>query len=249
MAQDPLSLLVVEDSELDFELLLAVLQRDRDHLGRPVRACRVEEEAGLRAALARGRGDALITDHNLPRFDSFAALRAARALDADLPVIVLSGEMSEELAVAVLQAGADDFVLKTRMFRLGPALSLRLKAISCCACDHTRNRNPSWAPDPIQRKAFSSCPRFSIGHGELNRLRSNPTPACVSAGATVTKGRVSGTPDTSAGGRPSGGGVFFAELLANRISWGVPVSSAWKAGCAASHATKGFTAKGEPQPK
>ncbi|MFN9572289.1 MAG: response regulator [Betaproteobacteria bacterium] len=126
MAQDPLSLLVVEDSELDFELLLAVLQRDRDHLGRPVRACRVEEEAGLRAALARGRFDALITDHNLPRFDSFAALRAARALDADLPVIVLSGEMSEELAVAVLQAGADDFVLKTRMFRLGPALKRSL---------------------------------------------------------------------------------------------------------------------------
>jgi signal transduction histidine kinase len=128
MAQDPLSLLVVEDSELDFELLLAVLQRDRDNLGRRVQARRVEDEVGLHEAFASGRVDALITDHNLPRFDSFAALRAARALDADLPAIVLSGEMSDELAVAVLQAGADDFILKTRMFRLGPALKRSLES-------------------------------------------------------------------------------------------------------------------------
>jgi signal transduction histidine kinase len=130
MAQiaDPLSLLVVEDSELDFELLLAILQRDRDSLGRPVRATRVEDEAGMREMFARGRVDAVITDHNLPRFDSFAALNVAKSLDENLPVIVLSGEMSEELAVAGLHAGADDFILKSRMFRLGPALKRSLQA-------------------------------------------------------------------------------------------------------------------------
>ncbi len=130
MAQiaDPLSLLVVEDSELDFELLLAILQRDRDSLGRPVRATRVEDEAGMREVFARGRVDAVITDHNLPRFDSFAALNVAKSLDENLPVIVLSGEMSEELAVAGLHAGADDFILKSRMFRLGPALKRSLQA-------------------------------------------------------------------------------------------------------------------------
>jgi signal transduction histidine kinase len=130
MAQsaDPLSLLVVEDSELDFELLLAILQRDRDSLGRPVRATRVEDEAGMREVFARGRVDAVVTDHNLPRFDSFAALKVAKGLDADMPVIVLSGEMSEELAVAGLHAGADDFILKSRMFRLGPALKRSLQS-------------------------------------------------------------------------------------------------------------------------
>jgi signal transduction histidine kinase len=130
MAQtaDPLSLLVVEDSELDFELLLAILQRDRDSLGRPVRATRAEDEAGMREAFARSRIDAVITDHNLPRFDSFAAIKVAKSLDDNLPVIVLSGEMSEELAVAGLHAGADDFILKSRMFRLGPALKRSLQA-------------------------------------------------------------------------------------------------------------------------
>jgi signal transduction histidine kinase len=117
-------LIVVEDSELDYDLTLATLMRE----GLRPRAVRVEDEAGLRDAFAQGPVDALITDHNLPRFDSFAALKVAKEVDPDLPVIVLSGEMSEELAVASLHAGADDFVLKTRMFRVASALQHSLAA-------------------------------------------------------------------------------------------------------------------------
>lgn len=120
-------LLVVEDSDLDYDLMLALLLRERATLG-TVRAVRVEDETGLRTAFAGGRFDVLVTDHNLPRFDSLAALRVARELDPDLPVIVLSGEMSEELAVACLHEGAEDFVLKSRMFRLAPALRKSLEA-------------------------------------------------------------------------------------------------------------------------
>jgi signal transduction histidine kinase len=127
-ADAPIHLLVVEDSELDYELLQAILLRDRETLGGRVRTHRAEDEAGMRAAFARGPVDAVITDHNLPRFDSFAALKVSKEIDPDLPVIVLSGEMSEELAVASLHAGADDFILKSRMFRLGPALKRSLDA-------------------------------------------------------------------------------------------------------------------------
>ena len=68
-APDPaLNLIVVEDSELDYELLLAMLMRE----GLRPRAVRVEDEAGMREAFAAGPIDAVITDHNLPRFDSFA---------------------------------------------------------------------------------------------------------------------------------------------------------------------------------
>lgn len=122
-----LRLLVVEDSDLDYDLMLALLLRERATLG-PVRAERVEDEAGMRAAFARGPFDLLITDHNLPRFDSLSALAVARELAPDLPAIVLSGEISEELAVACLHAGADDFILKSRMFRLAPALRRSLDA-------------------------------------------------------------------------------------------------------------------------
>ena len=117
-------LIVVEDSELDYELLIAMLMRE----GLRPRAIRAEDEAGMRDAFAQGPVDAVITDHNLPRFDSFASLKVAKAVDPDIPVIVLSGEMSEELAVASLHAGADDFVLKTRMFRVAAALQHSLAA-------------------------------------------------------------------------------------------------------------------------
>ncbi|MGZ8981786.1 MAG: ATP-binding response regulator [Burkholderiaceae bacterium] len=119
-----LNLIVVEDSELDYELLLATLMRE----GLRPRAVRVEDEAGMREAFAAGPIDAVITDHNLPRFDSFASLKVAKSVDSDIPVIVLSGEMSEELAVASLHGGADDFVLKTRMFRIAAALQKSLLA-------------------------------------------------------------------------------------------------------------------------
>jgi signal transduction histidine kinase len=125
---DTLRLLVVEDSEMDFDLLLALLARSRATLGGRVRAERVEDEAGMRAVFARGPVAAVITDHNLPAFDSFSALAVAKEVDADLPVLVLSGEMSEELAVAALHAGADDFILKSRMARLAPALKRSLDA-------------------------------------------------------------------------------------------------------------------------
>jgi len=120
----PLNLLVVEDSELDYELLLAMLARE----GLKARTTRVEDEAGMREYFAKGRVDAVITDHNMPRFDSLSSLSVAKSIDADVPVIVLSGEMSEELAVAALHAGADDFVLKTRMFRITSALQHSLRA-------------------------------------------------------------------------------------------------------------------------
>jgi len=120
----PIRLLVVEDSELDFELLVATLARD----GPRLRAERVEDEAGMRAAFDRGPVDAVLTDHNLPRFDSFSALKLAKSVDPDLPVLVVSGEMSEDLAVASLHAGADDFILKSRLFRIGPALLRSLQA-------------------------------------------------------------------------------------------------------------------------
>jgi len=127
-ADTPIRLLVVEDSELDYELLQAMLMRDRESLGGRVRTQRVEDEQGMRAAFACARIDAVVTDHNLPRFDAFAALKVSKEIDPDLPVLVLSGEMSEDLAVACLHAGADDFVLKSRMFRLAPALRRSLEA-------------------------------------------------------------------------------------------------------------------------
>lgn len=114
----PIRLLVVEDSELDFELLLRSLRRQRlapDPL-------RVEDADGLRSALASGGWDAVISDHRLPRFSSDEALRIVRESGHDLPFIIVSGTIGEEAAVAAMQSGADDYLVKGRLARLGPAL-------------------------------------------------------------------------------------------------------------------------------
>jgi signal transduction histidine kinase len=116
--------LVVEDSELDYELLLANLARD----GFDVTSTRVEEDQEMRAALAHQAYDVVISDHNLPRFSSFAALAVLKSTGLDLPFLVVSGESGEELAVETMLAGADDYIMKGRLKRLAPALRRSLSA-------------------------------------------------------------------------------------------------------------------------
>ncbi|HVL59351.1 MAG TPA: histidine kinase [Burkholderiaceae bacterium] len=114
----PVRLLVVEDNPLDYELLLHQLVRD----GFAPHAFRVEDEQGLRAALAAGGWDAVVSDHHLPRFSSEQALAIVRDSGSNLPFLIVSGTIGEDAAVAAMRAGADDFLIKGRLARLGPAL-------------------------------------------------------------------------------------------------------------------------------
>lgn len=113
-----LRLLVVEDSEDDFDLVVAHLRRQ----GRQVQARRVEDEAGLRAALGAEAWDAVISDFNLPRFDCATAQRVAGELRPFLPFIIVSGHIGEDAAVEAMHAGADDYVMKHNLVRLLPAI-------------------------------------------------------------------------------------------------------------------------------
>ncbi|MCL4774546.1 MAG: response regulator [Burkholderiaceae bacterium] len=119
-----LRLLVIEDSQLDYELLLATLSREPFD----VVARRVEERAELVEALAQQAWDAVISDHHLPRFSSTEALGVVRASAPDLPFIIVSGLIGEETAVAAMRNGADDYLMKGRLARLGQALLNALAA-------------------------------------------------------------------------------------------------------------------------
>jgi signal transduction histidine kinase len=116
--------LVVEDSPEDYELLLHGLR------GAPfkVQAARVEDAAGMTAALRDGTWDLVIADHHLPTFGSAAALGLLRATDPDTPFIIVSGMIGEEAAVEAMQAGADDYVMKSNALRLAPAIERSLRA-------------------------------------------------------------------------------------------------------------------------
>jgi len=119
----PLRVLLVEDSAEDAALLGRALAR----AGWDPYCERVETEAALRAALARSSFDLAVSDWVLPSFSGMAALEIVQAEAPDLPVIISSGKIDEEVAVAALRAGAKDFVTKGNLARLGPAIERELR--------------------------------------------------------------------------------------------------------------------------
>jgi len=114
----PLRLVVVEDSPSDFELLWRRLRAD----GWTIAPERVETEAELRAALADDSCAAVISDHQLPTLSSLEALAVVRAFDPLLPFLVVSGTIGQEVAVAAMRGGADDYIMKDDLGRLTPSL-------------------------------------------------------------------------------------------------------------------------------
>ena len=120
----PMRILCVEDSDIDFELMqFAMRSAGLAHLAR-----RVEDEAGMRAALAEAPWDVVVSDHNLPRFSSADALRVLREIEPDTPFLIVSGAIGEDAAVAAMQAGADDYLMKHSLKRLAPAIEHALAA-------------------------------------------------------------------------------------------------------------------------
>ncbi len=118
-----LKLLHLEDSEVDHELALAWLLRD----GRSVQTLRVEDEAGFRAALEED-WDAVLSDYNLPGFSGLAALEILQGSGRLLPFVILSGEIGEDVAVQAMLQGASDYLLKSNLTRLVPALDRAIEA-------------------------------------------------------------------------------------------------------------------------
>ncbi len=116
--------LFVEDAPTDYNLLLRLL-RIADY---QVEALRVENEAEMRRALAQGPWDVVISDHNLPNFSSTEALKVLKETGLDVPFIIVSGAIGEDIAVEAMIAGADDYILKSRLPRLVPALKRSLAA-------------------------------------------------------------------------------------------------------------------------
>jgi signal transduction histidine kinase len=105
------------------KLLLKALQG----LGRPIDSQRVEDQAAMRVALATGPWDLIASDWSLPRFSGLGALAVAKEFDLDLPFIIVSGTIGEEMAVEAMRAGAHDYVLKGKLARLVPAVERELR--------------------------------------------------------------------------------------------------------------------------
>ena len=120
---DVLRILVVDDMEDDALLVIRELERN----GTKLEWERVEDAPSLRDALARSSWDLVISDWAMPRFSALGALSVVKETGLDLPFIMASGTVGEEVVVAALHAGAHDFVSKDKLSRLMPAVTRELR--------------------------------------------------------------------------------------------------------------------------
>lgn len=120
----PLRVLLLEDSVVDAELLLQELRQGAYALTWE----RVDTATDLRAALQRGPWDVITCDYFMPQLSAPVALVMLDEDRADIPVIIVSGKISEEVAVSLIKAGAFDFVSKENLTRLCPAVKQALVA-------------------------------------------------------------------------------------------------------------------------
>ncbi len=122
----PLRVLIVEDSEDDAELLLYELER---HGYDPISE-RVDTPVAMNAALHTQQWDIVIADYTLPNFSAPAALKLLKEKALDLPFIIVSGTIGEDIAVAAMKAGAHDYLMKGTLARLAPAVERELREAS-----------------------------------------------------------------------------------------------------------------------
>ena len=118
-----LKVLVVEDSEDDVQLLLRELKRG----GYVVQYQRVELAEDMRRLLKEESWDIVISDYSMPRFNALQALETLKASGLDLPFIIISGTIGEDMAVLAMRAGAHDYLLKGKLKKLTAVIQRELR--------------------------------------------------------------------------------------------------------------------------
>lgn len=119
----PLRVLIIEDSEDDTLLLLRELRKG----GYGPVYDRVETPEAMMEVLAKQEWDIIISDYVLPQFSGLAALDVLRESGQDLPFIIVSGNIGEDIAVGAMKAGAHDYIIKGNLKRLIPAIERELR--------------------------------------------------------------------------------------------------------------------------
>jgi FixJ family two-component response regulator len=118
----PLRVLAVEDSEDDTILLVSEITRG----GYQPEYERVETPDDMRNALSSKEWDVVISDYVMPQFSGLEALEVLKESGFDMPFIIVSGKIGEDIAVDAMKAGAHDYIIKGNLARLVPAIRREL---------------------------------------------------------------------------------------------------------------------------
>jgi DNA-binding NtrC family response regulator len=117
-----LHLLILEDNPADAELAVRELEKE-DFL---IEWSLVETKEAFREALNQ-KPEVILADYNLPSFDGLSALKIKQEISPTIPLIIISGIIGEEFATECIKAGATDYVLKDKLFRLVPVIKRALQ--------------------------------------------------------------------------------------------------------------------------
>jgi PAS domain S-box-containing protein len=123
MVNKPIRVLLIEDNEDDAILEIDILRS----AGFDVNFERVDKQESFKSALTDKTWDCIISDYALPLFTGIDALATFSETGIDIPFIIVSGAIGEETAVSAMKAGAHDYIMKSSLNRLVPALQRELK--------------------------------------------------------------------------------------------------------------------------
>jgi PAS domain S-box-containing protein len=123
MPLNPLRILILEDVPMDAELVEYELAR----ASIPFLSRRVDSREGFLHELDSFHPDVILSDYTLPRFDGMTALSLARERTPSIPFLIVTGSVNEETAVGCMKAGATDYLLKSNLARIGPAIEAALE--------------------------------------------------------------------------------------------------------------------------
>ena len=119
---EKINVLILEDNPSDAELMLIELRRAGYAPDYQIVDNKKEFTACLKPEL-----DLILSDYSLPQFNGLQALQMRNESGFDIPFIIISGTIGEEVAVESIQQGADDYLMKDRMKRLGEAVKKAVK--------------------------------------------------------------------------------------------------------------------------
>jgi PAS domain S-box-containing protein len=145
--------LIVEDSEFDAKILVSLLRKG----GYEVASHRVESAEQMRAALQAQSWDLILCDYNLPAFNAPDALKLLQETGLDVPFLIVSGGIGEDIAVAAMKAGAHDYLMKGNLNRLAPAVDRELREAANRAAQRAA-RKSMLESETRYRLLWQTCP-------------------------------------------------------------------------------------------
>ena len=122
MDDKSLRVLIVEDSEDDTQLLIRALKKG----GYSPLYERVQTSSAMKEALKEKQWDIILCDYRMPKFNGPSAISVLKEANIDIPFIIVSGAVGEDIAVECMRLGAHDYVLKNNFPSLCPAIAREL---------------------------------------------------------------------------------------------------------------------------